>query len=392
MDKNSIQNVVQFFLNQKKISEYPVVVSCDAHSESTYAFAVDTRTGEILMDRNIYGGTKQVVKTLKENISQEGAVVLYEAGCLGFSLYRSLSEQGYACKVIAPNSIPSRNGNKTDRQDAMGNLNYYCSGLLRFVWIPDSVIECGRECLRYRFQLVWDRTAEKQKVQAMLKRQGVVYNETKKSWTKKHYAWLKAVALPVEVRMVLDIQLSRIEGHDAHIAKLDTQLLALVNENNRFSRLYNAYLTMTGIGPLGAMTWVFEGNDLNRFAHPGNLMNYLGLCPRKNSSAGKNPALSITKAGNPYLRYVTVCAARCYSDRRLTQKDKALDVHPQVLGNLIRKTQDRLCNRYQHLRRNKKNGNKAKVAVARELCAFIWELAVKVLPQINNDTEMKKAA
>jgi len=31
----------------------------------------------------------------------------------------------------------------------------------------------------------------------------------------------------------------------------------------------------------------------------------------------------------------------------------------------------------------KKNGNKAKVAVAREVCAFIWELAVKVLPQLD---------
>lgn len=391
MEKNSYSKIAQYIVNRQKAMEYPTIVSCDTHSESTYAYAVDTRTGEIKMDRNIFGGVRQVSKTLMRMGSREEVVVLYEAGCLGFSLYRTLTEHGYCCKVIAPNSIPERNGKKTDRQDAIGNFNYYCSGLLRFVWVPDSTLECGRECLRYRFQLVWDRTAEKQKVQAMLKRQGVVYTETKKPWTKKHYAWLKTVELPIELRTVLDIQLSRIEDLNAAIDKIDEQLMTLINRNERFACLYRTYNAMTGIGPLGAMTWVFEGGDLNRFAHPGNLMSYLGLVPRKNSSAGKDPALSITKAGNAYLRYVTVCAARCYSDRRLTQKDEALKDLQQPLADLIRKTQDRLCARYQNLRRNKKNGNKAKVAVARELCAFMWELAVKVLPLLKPE-EMKKAA
>jgi transposase len=120
-------------------------------------------------------------------------------------------------------------------------------------------------------------------------------------------------------------------------------------------------------------------------------MSYLGLVPRKNSSAGKDPALSITKAGNAYLRYVAVCAAGFYSDRRLIQTEAALKNLQQPLADLIRKTQDRLCARYQQLRRNKKNSNKAKVAVARELCAFMWELSVKVVPQLTTD-EMRKAA
>ena len=43
------------------------------------------------------------------------------------------------------------------------------------------------------------------------------------------------------------------------------------------------------------------------------------------------------------------------------------------------------------LRKNKKHGNKAKVAVARELCAFIWELAVKVVPALT-EWQLRKAA
>lgn len=391
MAKNNIADIAQIMLNQKDVAEHPLVVSCDAHGESTYVFAVDIRTGEIRMDRNIIGGTTKVAKVVMKIGNRRDTIVLYEAGPLGYSLYRKLDDQHYACKIIAPNSIPHRNGKKTDRQDAIGNFNYYCSGLLRFISVPEPIVESARECLRYRFNLVWERSTEKQKVQAMLKRNGAIFTGTKSAWTIKHYEWLKSVELPSETRMVLDMQLSRIECHDKNIDQLDVRLLKIISEHPHLLRLYNAYCAMTGIGKIGAMTWVFEGNDLQRFAHPHSLMSYLGLVPRKNSSAGKDPALSITKTGNSYLRYVTVNAAKCYTDRRLTQRDTDIKKHPAPIADLIRRSQDRLCHRYQQLRKNKKHGNKAKVAVARELCAFIWELAVKIVPQLT-DQQLENAA
>ncbi len=391
MAKNTIPNIAQLILNRQDVAEYPIIVSCDAHSECTYVFAVDIRTGEIKMDRNIVGGAHKVAQTVRKIGNRRNTIILYEAGPLGYSLYRELESHRYACKIIAPNSIPHRKGKKTDRQDAIGNFNYYCSGLLRFISIPEPIIESARECLRYRFNLIWERTTEKQKVQAMLKRNSAVFTGTKSAWTKKHYAWLETVELPTETRMVLDMQMSRIKNHDENISKLDNQLLKVISEHPHLLRLYNAYSIMTGIGKIGAMTWVFEGGDLQRFAQPCGLMSYLGVVPRKNSSAGKDPALSITKTGNCYLRYVTVNAAKCYTDRRLTQRDADIKKFPAPIADLIRRCQDRLCSRYQQLRKNKKHGNKAKVAVARELCAFIWELAVKIVP-ILTEQELRNAA
>lgn len=391
MGKNTIPNISKLMLNRQAVNDFPIIVSCDAHSESTFIFAVDIRTGEIIMDRNIYGGAHQVVKAIMKIKPSKETTVLYEAGGLGYSLYRKLTRHGYACKIIAPNSIPHRKGKKTDRQDAINNFNYYCSGLLRFVRIPEPIIESARECLRYRFAIVRERTAEKQKIQSMLKRYGVVFTGTKSPWTKKHYAWLKTVQLPAEIRMVLDMQLTRVNSHDSSVEKLEKQLMVVIAAHPHLARLYNAYISMTGIGPLGAMVWVFEGQDLQRFAHPHHLMSYLGLVPRKNSSGGKDPALSITKAGNSYLRYVTVNAALSYTDRRTVQREASIKNYPVPLADLIRRSQDRLCHRYQMLRKNHKNGNKAKVAVARELCAFIWELAVKILPQMNEQQQCKAA-
>ena len=137
MYKNTMPNIAQLILNRQSVNEFPIIISCDAHSESTYVFAVDIRTGVIKLDRNIVGGARQVAKAITNIGPREEVIVLYEAGGLGFSLYRKLTEHGYTCKIIAPNSIPHREGKKSDRQDAMGNFNCYGSGLLRFVWIPE---------------------------------------------------------------------------------------------------------------------------------------------------------------------------------------------------------------------------------------------------------------
>jgi transposase len=391
MDRSETVKIAKSAWNRNLVDEKPIVVSCDVHTQNTYIFGVDTRSGEIKMEHNVFGGIQEVCRAVSKIGRKEDMIILYEAGCFGFSFYRKLTEAGYSCKIIAPNSIPRINGPKTDRDDAIRNFDYFCAGLLRFVWIPSKTAESARECLRYRYQLVWERTGEKQKVQAMLKRQGVIFTETKKPWSKKHYAWLKIVVLPAEVRIVLDMRRKKIERLNEDIDELDIKLRALMDGNANYRRLYEAYLKMTGIGPLGAVTWVLEGHDLNRFARPSNLMSYLGLVPKKNSSGGKDPALRITKAGNAYLRYVTICAARCYGDRRLTQKTEDIVKYPKPIGDLVKRSQDRLCNRYLHLRQNKKNGNKAKVAVARELCGFIWEMATIVLVQCEAE-EMKKAA
>ena len=45
----------------------------------------------------------------------------------------------------------------------------------------------------------------------------------------------------------------------------------------------------------------------------------------------------------------------------------------------------RLLSRYRHLRDAGKISNKAKTAVARELCGFLWELIVKVASKITKN-------
>lgn len=201
---------LKFLKKQNQLEECPIVCSLDVHTKNIYMYVLNHATGEILFDSNILGGFKSVLKNLeKRKIPKNGTMILYEAGTFGFYPYRLFKKRGYQCKIIAPNSIPrKKNLRKTDRYDATENANYHISNALKYVHVPSEIDEQSREILRYRFEQVWKITKHKQYIQAFIKRHGVVFDEGKSYWTKKHYNWLNTVQLPALARNLLDLKLS----------------------------------------------------------------------------------------------------------------------------------------------------------------------------------------
>ena len=77
-----------------------------------------------------------------------------------------------------------------------------------------------------------------------------------------------------------------------------------------------------GVGPVTALTFVLTLADPQRFAHSRDVGCYLGLRPQRSQSGEQDPQLGITKAGNPYLRWLLVeCAHRLL---RVDAPDSAL--------------------------------------------------------------------
>ena len=372
MRKNTIQGTV--VINKR----YPIVASLDVHDDSIYNLTVNTRTGEVLADCNILGGYKQVLAMLEKTAAKGKTLVIYEAGSHGFAPYRFFTRHGYTCKVVAPTSIPHRAvRRKTDPDDAADNFHYHTSGLLRYVTVPTETDEDAREALRYRFQLGWNCTKEKQRIQALLKRYGLKYEQGKTPWTNRFYKWIKSVEVLPMCREVLDMRLESISSLELEIGKLDTVLDGFFSQMQSRHDLFDLYQYIPGIARIGGMVLVVEGGDLRRFPHPYAFMSYVGLFPGKRSSGKKDPAMHITKTGNSYLRFIIVGAAKFFTDRRTLLSSKQLEKLPVEVRPVIKRCQDRLHKRYKDLTVKGMKSKKAKVAVARELCGFIWELAVK---------------
>ena len=127
---------------------------------------------------------------------------------------------------------------------------------------------------------------------------------------------------------------------------------------------------------VGAMVLVSELGDAWRFRHPRQLMAFLGLVPSENTSDKKRRLGSITKCGNAHARWLLIEAAHHY---RLSPKvSKELSRRQEGLSAEIKacawKAQIRLHQRTRQLLARGKQRNKVTVAVARELCGFVWQI------------------
>lgn len=84
-------------------------VGMDVHKNSFSLCAYDGYTGEIVSESTFASDVKLVIKfieTLKSRYENDIEIKCgYEAGCLGYSLYKSLTARGVDCVILAPTTM-----------------------------------------------------------------------------------------------------------------------------------------------------------------------------------------------------------------------------------------------------------------------------------------------
>jgi transposase len=144
----------------------------------------------------------------------------------------------------------------------------------------------------------------------------------------------------------------------------------------RLEPAVRALMAMKGFQTVAAMIVVSELGALDRFTHPRQVMAYLGLVPSEKTSSKRRRQGAITKCGNAHVRWLLVECAQHYAAP--PKVSAHLSRRQQGQGRQVRaiswKAQNRLHTRYKRLMARRLQRNKVMVAVARELCGFIWEL------------------
>jgi transposase len=103
--------------------------------------------------------------------------------------------------------------------------------------------------------------------------------------------------------------------------------------------------------------------------------SYVGLVPTERSTGQKESKGKITKQGNSHLRRIVIEAASSYSRPIKDAKPEDLSI-PEPIRAKAEKCKNRLKKRRSALKKRGVLANKAKVAVARELCEWIYYIAV----------------
>lgn len=319
-------------------------------------------------------------KALTRCTKRESTLVVYEAGPCGYGWVRHLSAHGWHCEVISPAHITRKAAEKlikTDRLDAVLLARESRAGNLVKVVVPDVRDEAMRDLARAREDALAARLRARLQLKALLLRHGRAYHG-KCSWTQAHERHLAGIHFEHPAQQItFDEYRAAVKDADERVARLSAALLEQC-EHWRMKAVVKALMCLRGLDVLAAIILIAELGDLNRFAHPRTLMKYLGLIPSEHSSGNSRRQGPITKAGNKHARRLLVEAAWTY--RFNPRVSRPIEIRqqgqPKAIRDIAWKAQLRLAYRFKKLNAGRKmTQNKCCVAVARELCGFIWDIA-----------------
>ena len=361
-------------------------IGMDVHTTNFTLCALESKFGEedqIIANITVGPDHKNVldfIKRIKEKMDPKGQDEIdvecgYEAGCLGYSLYHTLTACKLKCRILAPTTMLSEQGPriKTDRRDAKLIAQCISNGGYHAVHIPTAEDNAVKEYVRMRDDHKLALKKVKQQTNAFCLRFGFTYGGT--HWTRMHLKWLRALELPELIRETLNEYLATYDELTAKIDRYDkrSQEIAAQSEYQEKVKKLECFL---GIKTHTALSLIVETGDFIRFRKGNIYAAYLGLAPGEHSSAESGGRLGITKAGNSHLRRLLIEAAGGICKGQIGKKSKDLIArqkgNPADVIAYADKANVRLRSKYYRLTRHGKKRNVAVAAVARELACFVW--------------------
>lgn len=263
----------------------------------------------------------------KQLACAEKVYACYEAGPLGYVLWRTLSALGVICFVVRPRDWDQYGSKvKTDQRDAHELalcLDRYVSGNERafsVVRVPSPEEEQRRSVTRHRQGLL----KQKNRLAAQGRGDALYYGYRLSGEWWKASGWARVQQeFPAHLIKLLESLRRLIEIAEAELQNFTSEIERSASEPVPF-----------GVGKLTAQILDREVSDWGRFKNRRQVGSYTGLCPCEDSSGSHRFQGSINKQGNRRLRPVLVeCAwrlTRFQPGYRLVQKWRPLLSDPKV--------------------------------------------------------------
>jgi transposase len=348
----------------------------DVHKDTIQIAVLGSKGKEPISAKCLPNDGIKIVKELAKYQGKGKTVqAAYEAGCLGYTLYRTLTEFGIDCRVLPPNQIfhGGDESVKTDYRDAVDIAWMLRRDEGESIAIPAAEDEATRDLIRCRGDLQENLVNMKQRLLKFLLRKGKKY-ESDRYWTVKYYQWLSTVTFENTMeQLTLKEYVDEILRLRDKIARLDKGIEEAAN-GERYAEKVKKLRAFRGIDYLTALSLLCEIGDFRRFPKAEAFMSYLGLVPSERSSGKKRKQGRITKAGNGHLRRLLTESSWHYArpnqvSKRLSQRRVGTD---ETTIRYADKAMKRLHEKYTRLLFRGKPKQAAIMAVARELAGFIW--------------------
>ena len=319
------------------------IIGCDFHTRYQQIAMMDEATGE-LTERRLEHENGEA-RAFYAGLAKPARVGM-EATGYGQWFERMLSELGHELWIGHASEIRAGvvRKQKTDARDAAHLLRLLAENRFPRIWIPSPGERDTRQLLRHRHKLVCFRVSVKNQLHGLAMSQGVC--RKKKLFTAKGREELEKLSFGPWASRRRQELLGMLDQLNSGIEELDRAVQQEAESRADAVRL----MTHPGVGPVTALAFVLTLGPMARFQRSKQVVSYLGLNPKERSSGDKQHTYSISKQGNPMMRWLLVEAGQ----------------------TAVRFDAD-LLRVYRRLKLNK-GASVAKVAIARKLAVKLYWL------------------
>jgi len=261
-------------------------------------------------------------------------------------IYDHLKPHAAALKVAHPLMLRAIAAakKKNDRIDAHKIADCLRCDFLPECYMASTEIRERRRTLRYRNLLVHQAVQLKNKISGLLMEAGVSYNKQK---LHKVGYFKDLLAINPDINEGLKPLLRLCRETLVRLQKTESALVRSLQRDSLLAERVQRLMTIPAVGPITALTWALEVGDVKRFSSIKKAISYCGLCGAEKSSADTVKRTPISKQRNKHLQSVLVEAAK---------------MAPRLSSELAL-IYDR--------EKQKGNANRATLAVARKLVAYL---------------------
>ena len=318
-------------------------IGLDVHKK-TISYCVKDASGQVHREGTVRATRNELdgwVRTLPEP-----RIIAMEATIFTGWIYDHLLPHADHVKVAHPLMLRAIAAakKKNDRIDA-GKI----ADCLRCDFLPEchmasTEIRDRRRSLRYRHLLVRQMVQMKNRISGLLMETGVSHNKQrlhKVGYFRELIS--KNEEVPESIRPLLRLSRETID----RCRKTEYALVSSLERDPLLAERIQRLRTVPGVGPITALTWALEIGDVSRFRSIKQAISYCGLCGEEKSSADKVLRTPLSKQRNKHIQHVLVEAAKLAP----RQNHELALIHEKE--------------------KQKGNGNRATLAVARKMVAYL---------------------
>jgi transposase len=233
---------------------------------------------------------------------------------------------------------------KNDRIDATKICDCLRCDFLPECYMMPTAIRERRRTLRYRNLLVRQMVQMKIKTSSLLMEAGVSYN--KQRLHKAGY-FRELLATNPDIDEGLRSLLRLCRETVVRLQKTESAMVRSLERDSLLMDRVERLMTIPAVGPITALTWALEVGDVQRFSSIKKAISYCGLCGAEKSSGNTVQRTSLSKQRNKHLQTTLIEAAKM-APRNSADLAMLYDKEKQ-----------------------KGNANRATLAVARKLVAYL---------------------